>query len=129
MNAMQILAAQPWVERLALTLLHFLWEGALLAALYAAARKWGKRTSGPNGRYLLACAALTAMAIAPAVTWMLLRTAEPQSVAATFAAPMSAAPSWPAASIPTLLPSHVDRAVPAPFLPWVVVLWLTGVTA
>ena len=27
MNAIQILATQPWVERLGLTLLHFLWQG------------------------------------------------------------------------------------------------------
>ncbi len=51
MNAIQILAAHPWVERLGMTLLHFLWQGAIIAAIYAAARKWGARTLDPNGRY------------------------------------------------------------------------------
>ena len=30
-NAMQFLASQPWVERLGWTLVHFLWEGALIS--------------------------------------------------------------------------------------------------
>ena len=31
---------QPWTERLGWTLLHFLWQGVLVAALYALARAW-----------------------------------------------------------------------------------------
>jgi hypothetical protein len=73
MSAIQFLATQPWVERLGLTLLHFLWQGAVMATVYAAARKGSRRVLGPNGRYALACGALTAMAIAPVVTWILLR--------------------------------------------------------
>ena len=38
MNAIQFLSSQPWVERLGWTLVHFLWQGAAIAALYAAAR-------------------------------------------------------------------------------------------
>ena len=63
MNGVQILATQPWVERLGMTLLHFLWQGAIIFTIYGAARKLGARTFRPNGRYFLACAALTAMAI------------------------------------------------------------------
>ena len=58
MNAIQILSSQPWVERLGWTLVHFLWQGSLIAALYAGARKAVNRISSPNTRYLLACAAL-----------------------------------------------------------------------
>ena len=39
MNAIHLLSAQPWVERLGSTLLHFLWQGILIAALYAAHAK------------------------------------------------------------------------------------------
>ena len=46
MNAIQILATQPWVERLGLTLLHFLWQGTIVVTIYAAVRKWGARTLG-----------------------------------------------------------------------------------
>jgi hypothetical protein len=73
MNAIQILATQPWVGRLGLTLLHFLWQGAIIATVYGAVRKGGRHIWGPNGRYAIACVALTGMAIAPLVTWFLLR--------------------------------------------------------
>jgi uncharacterized protein (TIGR03435 family) len=133
MNAIQILirilAAQPWVERMGMTLLHFLWQGAIIVAIYAAARKWGARTLGPNGRYFLACAALMAMAIAPMVTWIVLRGPTPESVAITFTAPMSTARTEPARSISLALPSDADRAMPGVFLSWVVAFWLTGATA
>src|SRR5579863_48175 len=131
MNAIRILATQPWVERLGLTLLHFLWQGAVLAAIYAAARKFGwrlatrrdtpiglssapecgPRSSSPNGRYLLACTALTAMALAPVATWILLRTPAPGSAAITFAAPMSAAVGEPAGRISRSLSIDVYTAV------------------
>ena len=72
MNAMQILVSQPWVERLGMTLLHFLWQGLLIAIVYAAARRSVARTSSPQTRYLLACTALAAMIAAPFVTWELM---------------------------------------------------------
>jgi uncharacterized protein (TIGR03435 family) len=129
MNAIRNLAMQPWVGRLGMTLLHFLWQGAIIAAIYAAARKRGARTLDANGRYLLACAALAAIAIVPLATWIWLRGPSPESVAATFAAPMSAARTGPARSIALSLPADVDRTAPGPFLSWVVAFWLIGATA
>src|ERR1039458_8741237 len=93
MNAIQLLSAQPWVERLGSTLIHFLWQGVLIAVVYAAARRWTARTSGPNIRYILACAALAVMAAAPVLTWILLRPPAPDPVAVSFTAPISAAAS------------------------------------
>jgi len=58
MNAMQVFSSQPWVGRLGVTLLHFLWQGALIGGIYAAARRFVARDSGPNARYVLGCAAL-----------------------------------------------------------------------
>jgi len=124
----QILATQPWVERLGLTLLHFLWQGAIIVTLYAAARKWGMRTLGPNGRYLLACAALTSMALAPVITWVLLPSSAPAGPAA-FAATMPAARPAPAPSLSLALPSDAFPAMPGQFLPWVVAFWFAGATA
>src|SRR5579862_5737629 len=121
MSAIQILATQPWVERLGMTLVHFLWQGALIAAIYAAARKWGASfglRGGPDSRYLLAGAALMAMAIAPMVTWMLLSGPAPESIAATFAAPLSSAPTEPAQSLALSLPTHAGSATPGPFFGW-----------
>ena len=58
MNAMQILSSQPWVERLGWTLVHFLWQGLSITALYATVRRGVAGTWSPHARYLLACAAL-----------------------------------------------------------------------
>ncbi len=129
MNAIQMLATQPWVQRLGMTLLHFLWQGAIIVAIYAAARKWGARGSGPNGRYSLACAALAAMVIAPVVTCVLLRGPAPESAAVTFTVPLSAARTQPPRSVSLSLPGEADRVMPGAFLPWVVAFWLTGATA
>jgi uncharacterized protein (TIGR03435 family) len=128
MNAMHLLADEPDVERLGSTLLHFLWEGVLIAALYAAARR-AARASGPNVRYILACAAVAAMAAAPVLTWSLLRPEAPNAVATSFTAPLSAATSTTVRGNPVSALIGGYRAVPAPFLPWVVAVWLAGATA
>ncbi len=118
----------PYVDRLGSTLLHFLWQGLIIAIVYAAARKSARNLS-PNGRYFLACAALMAMAIAPIVTWILLGVPGPESIAATFATPMSAARTESARVISVSLASDDAHATPEPFLAWVVAIWFTGATA
>ena len=60
---------QPWTERLGWTLLHFLWQGILLAALYALARAVAGGGISARGRYAIACASLLTMTAAPAVTY------------------------------------------------------------
>ena len=56
-------------EQLGWTLIHFLWQGVVIAALYTAVRGLVRQASG---RYLLACAALAVMMVAPIVTWCVL---------------------------------------------------------
>src|SRR5437016_14478055 len=73
MNIVQILSSQGWVERLGWTLVHFFWQGFLIAGFYAAARRAMARTSSSNARYVLSCLALVAMMIAPLVTWDLMQ--------------------------------------------------------
>ncbi|MGO9261627.1 MAG: M56 and DUF3738 domain-containing protein [Bryobacteraceae bacterium] len=133
MNAMHLLSSEAWVERLGWTLVHFLWQGLSIAVLYAAARRAMARTSSPNTRYLLACAALGAMMAAPLVTWGLMRPADASPDAAyrirsTPPAPSTAANAGIATT--TTLPASVRATVsgvqPAPFLPWVVMVWLAG---
>lgn len=60
---------QPWTERLGWTLLHFLWEGILVAALYGLARTLAGGRMSARGRYAIACTSLLAMAAAPAFTY------------------------------------------------------------
>ena len=91
MNAIQLLASQPWVERLGAALLHFLWQGALIAVLYSGARR-ATRSSGPIVRYILGCVALTLMGIAPVFTFDVMRPAAQATVAMSFDAPVSNGP-------------------------------------
>lgn len=60
---------QPWTERLGWALLHFLWQGILVAALYALARALAGGRISARGRYAIACASLLAMTTAPALTY------------------------------------------------------------
>ena len=60
---------QPWTERLGWTLLHFLWQGILVAALYALARALAGGRISARGRYAIGCASLLAMTVAPALTY------------------------------------------------------------
>jgi bla regulator protein blaR1 len=65
---------QPWTERLGWTIVHFLWQGILVAALYALVRALAGHRMSARGRYAIACAALFAMTAAPAVTYWWLGT-------------------------------------------------------
>ncbi|HJV91718.1 MAG TPA: M56 family metallopeptidase [Holophagaceae bacterium] len=56
------------VMRLGLTLLHFLWQGTLLALLLAALL-WTLQDRSPRLRYGLACGALLLMTLTPFATW------------------------------------------------------------
>ncbi len=128
MSAIQILSSQPWVERLGWTLLHFLWQGVSIAIPYAAARRSVARTSSPNVRYLLACAALAAMMAAPLATWALLGSSDASPDAAYLIRSVPAAPSTIAATItlPGSVRANLSDVGSPQFLPWVVIVWLAG---
>jgi uncharacterized protein (TIGR03435 family) len=130
MNAIQMLSSQPWVERLGWTLVHFVWQGLCIAALYAATRRGMARTS-PNMRYLLACAALAAMMAAPLVTWEVMRPAiaSPEALYRIQTTPPDASTIGSATTdttLPAALRTTVSSAGSAQFLPWVVIVWLAG---
>ncbi|TAE55017.1 MAG: T9SS C-terminal target domain-containing protein [Bacteroidetes bacterium] len=63
----RIMNAHSWTEALGWTLLHSLWQGALLAGLYLPARHW-LRGHSPQSRYLLAVLTLAAMLIISGIT-------------------------------------------------------------
>ena len=130
MNAMRILASQPWVEPFGWTLVHFLWQGLAIAVLYAAIRRGLPRASSPHVRYLLACAALGAMLAAPLVTWGLIRPSRAYPDAAYRIRSTPPAASVTGIGANTTLPAPVRATVsgvrPAEFLPWVVMVWLAG---
>jgi beta-lactamase regulating signal transducer with metallopeptidase domain len=111
---MNQLFSQPWVVHLGWTLLHFLWQGTLIAIVFAIARALLPRSMSAQGRYLLACAALGAMTISPVLTYFISTTAS-RAV-------------WQV--IPAIVPpAFVPRDAWQRALPWLVLGWLTGVTA
>jgi len=130
MNPIHLLSSQPWVERLGWTLVHFLWQGLSIAALYAAVRRGFAGKASPSTRYLLACAALAAMLVTPLITWELMRPsdANPDAVYRIRSAPASAAITGAAttASLPASVRATVSGVQPAQFLSWVVMVWLAG---
>jgi uncharacterized protein (TIGR03435 family) len=124
MNAIQVLASQPWVERLGWTPIHFLWQGLLIALPYAAVRRAMARSSTPNARYLLAVAAMAAMMVAPLATWAWLAPATlPPGAAYRI---QGAFPGATAASSSAALLETVAAVQPPQYLPWVVMFWMAG---
>ena len=59
----------PTVNRLGWTLVHFLWQGTVIAGLFAVVQYFF-RTSSPNFRYWSGCVALLAMLIVPLATFV-----------------------------------------------------------
>ncbi|MCE5234236.1 MAG: TonB family protein [Mizugakiibacter sp.] len=108
------------VRVLGWTLLHFLWQGAVVGILYALVR-----TRVPRGRarYALGLAALVVLALCPLLTgWRLLGGAG-DAVAATDAM------AWvDGAAVIDAVPAAIAwRGLLGAALPWLVVLWAVGV--
>jgi beta-lactamase regulating signal transducer with metallopeptidase domain/5-hydroxyisourate hydrolase-like protein (transthyretin family) len=136
--------SQPVWHRLSLTLVHFLWQGLAVAVIaYGAVRLLRLRRGNP--RYAAYLLALAVMAVAPAVTFVSLHapaTATPFTLEPTPAVD-SAMPilhAAPATGVPQLsedaLPvgSTYKPPLRATFgsvlqalLPWVLVVWMSGV--
>ncbi len=105
---MNLVLTQPWVVRLGWTLLHFLWQGTLIAIVFAAARAFLSRALTAHARYCLACATLGSMTAAPVLTYLAL---------ARFRVETAAVPAWQIIGADAW-----QRA-----LPWLVMAWLGGV--
>lgn len=124
------LASHAWVHVMGLTLLHGLWQGAVVAAVAATLM----RAAGPSAagtRHAISCAALALLVVIGGVTAIAVLPARPEEVAAV-------ASSGEAATVLEVAESvglagairesargaygHVSSA-----LPWLVAGWLAGV--
>ncbi|MBS1858632.1 MAG: GWxTD domain-containing protein [Acidobacteria bacterium] len=107
----------PMAAALGRALLHFIWEGALIAALLGVVLA-ALRRAPAQARYLAACAAMAAMAASFAVTAL-----TPGAEGARFA------PVFPSAFL--LAPGGGNTsawaATPRPLTTWAVAIWLAGV--
>ena len=122
-----------WLDTIGWTLVHFVWQGAMIGAVIAAVLAACQRSSS-QARYLVACLGLAALLAAPIATAVMLRSSPSTSVLrspATFAAPAvdttSAPASRPAGTQIFASTAVRASAVVEPWLPLVVSAWLTGV--
>jgi beta-lactamase regulating signal transducer with metallopeptidase domain len=136
MNVIGPMLDHPLAHRLGWALLHSVWEGALVGAVFAVVRL-GLRRWSPNARYVAACTMLVVLVAAPVITILCMpEAAMPVSRARALAGrlllnePTAALrarvhPSGFAASTPHYLSRGtelLDRT-----LPWMVQLWVVGV--
>ncbi|MEP7364404.1 MAG: M56 family metallopeptidase [Acidobacteriota bacterium] len=106
------------VDTLGSTLLHFLWQGALVAAV-AKGLLWKIRDSSSQRRYAAACLSLFAMALAPLATFAWL-SSSPAQVREPAGVLMPMGGGWEqAASSPV---------VPQDWMPFLVAAWFAGAT-
>lgn len=114
MNVIAFLDSTPVTEALGWTLLHFVWQGMLLAGLAWTVLHLMRKTSAA-ARYMVCCAGMGLMLAAPVVTLVVImrQDARPVTEAALelFLLDLNAMPVW---------------AKVAPFLPWLTFFWLTG---
>jgi beta-lactamase regulating signal transducer with metallopeptidase domain/peptidoglycan/xylan/chitin deacetylase (PgdA/CDA1 family) len=143
------LLAHPVLQTLGWTLLHFVWQGALVASLYAGVALSLRRATA-NSRYTVACVCMLLMLALPVATFFKLnsnanaapfdRRAQEDAPAETPAASGQHAgttASAPARLYANLLNAPGDAGASAPLqrwaedrftsaLPWLVLVWLTG---
>ncbi len=81
MTLMLSFLAMPTTQTLAWALVHFLWQGALVALVAAAVMRWVAHSV--RARYLTGVVALGLMLAAPVATFVILQPAAPSAAAAT----------------------------------------------
>lgn len=124
-----------WVQIAGWVLLHFLWQGSILAILAASVLGCSRRAS-PNVRYVVASLTLGAMLAVPLLTAFVLASESPQVMLGSSLS-LSNAPSsfvargaaFEAARIAQEAIASTTRInVLEPYFPVIVSLWLLGVT-
>ena len=123
------LISGPLVDRLGETLLHFLWQGALILVVYVAVRRLLFNGSGARSRYALACSTMAIMVAAPLITLIVIPTKSVSDGAQLLSDPitiLAANVSAPTDGSSLLIP-YVDARNSV--LAVVVTLWLVGAMA
>jgi beta-lactamase regulating signal transducer with metallopeptidase domain/biopolymer transport protein ExbD len=123
----------PWIDIAGWTLLHFVWQGAAIAAVAAFGLRL-LRAAAPHVRYALAGVAMATMLLAPVATATRLSSTTtvadpPRSTSTISLVPVlspDAAGDRHVAGVTSRIPAKVPRGLKA-VLPVIVTLWLTGV--
>lgn len=114
----------PWIQALGWTLLHFIWQGLLIGAAFAAARALIPRAHC-TARYGAGLAALAALTCWPIATFLAMR---PWSTAGADAALSVVQPGAGVAAIVDVAGTTISSVIEAT-MPWLVLLWAGGVLA
>lgn len=122
MNFLDALLDSPFAYHLGWTLLHFLWQGLLVGAIYACLRNYMAEAS-PQARYLLSLGTLALLTLLPVVTLLCLL-GTPQAVHEITGFAAGSHVFAPPAE-PTLLDAL--RSLLRPLVPWTVPAWSVGV--
>jgi beta-lactamase regulating signal transducer with metallopeptidase domain len=119
------LRSQMWVEPLGWTLLHSIWQGAIIAVVtWLVLRQYGVRLR-PQTRYALCCAALSLSIAIPVLTFASFIVSPNRDAVVN---PVTAIAPLAGVIMPATSPSLLsDSAVLV--LPWVVLAWAIGVLA
>jgi beta-lactamase regulating signal transducer with metallopeptidase domain len=124
----------PWMQAAGWTLIHFVWQGGLLALATAAGLRLCRRRS-PEARYAIACAGLTAMLVSPLITAAFIFAPDSLRVPGNIPPAVSeATPMAPRTSTDDVSSSTDGGTGPARItfdavLPFVVWGWMAGVAA
>ncbi len=111
------------IELLGAILLHFLWQGAVVALIYAGMRRSVTR---PQSRYLLACLAMALMIACPFATWTALRPGAPATNAASAVPGIEPTASGFHADLPGFF-AMASPQVRSGWLTWIAAAWMAGV--
>ena len=147
MNAIETLLDKPIFQALGWTLIHFIWQGALIAILYVSLSVLLRRFTA-NVRYATACTAMLLMLIAPAATMLAISSgpdiapAGPQTAETVLGVQTAqAVVESRAGQLMPATPPEIEP-VPAPqqnsvkrwaqdrlprSMPWLLALWFAGV--
>ena len=137
MTGIDTIVGEPVVQAVGWALLHFVWQGTLIAAIAAAALR-ALRHSAADVRYVVAAIALSLMATMPLVTgvqtWRLLTAERPADAGSVIVdaaggalAPAIATAVEPAGAPLTPVPAAEAAQTIDRWIPWFVAAWMAGV--
>lgn len=112
------------LQHLAWSLIHLLWQGALVGLVYWCVRH-ALRNAKPQARYLLALGTLLALTLLPLCTFFWLGGWQASNTGAQIALPIQGFVISAASAPAGLAVAPAQQAFP--YLSWVVWLWLAGV--
>ncbi|MEO6393276.1 MAG: M56 family metallopeptidase [Pyrinomonadaceae bacterium] len=134
MNSISTWLTQPIFQAVGAALLHFLWQGTLIALLVACLNVL-LQNRGARARYAVACVGLVLMLAAPIVTFAVIEEGLPATSdlgASTIAPVTPAQPVSNDISVPVMIGRNAVRVEAGDdnspsLMPWLVALWMAGV--